>query len=55
MRILVIGAGTIGLSYGWFLAQRHDVTYLIRDTKVKQFNAGYRLKINDLRRGGGSG
>lgn len=53
MRILVIGAGTIGLSYGWFLAQRHDVTYLIRDTKVKQFNAGYRLKINDLRRGAG--
>lgn len=51
MRILIVGAGTMGWSYAWLLSSRHDVTLLVRPERREAYADGRLLRIHDLRRG----
>ncbi|MGX7420602.1 ketopantoate reductase family protein [Carnobacterium gallinarum] len=50
MRILVFGAGTIGLSYAWLLSDNHDVSVYVRSEKEETANLGYSIAVQDLRK-----
>lgn len=50
IKILVIGAGTIGLTYGWLLSKHHNVTYLIKPESKKCYINGINMYIKDLRK-----
>jgi len=49
MKILIYGAGTIGLTYGWMLSNAHDIAVLVREDKYEAATAGYSFDIWDLR------
>lgn len=49
MKILIVGAGTIGLTYGWILSSIHEVTMYIRKEKEAYYRQGFDLHVNDLR------
>lgn len=49
MKILIYGAGTIGLTYGWNLAKAHDVKVHVKASYYEKATAGYTLDILDLR------
>ncbi|SDM59577.1 ketopantoate reductase family protein [Actinomyces ruminicola] len=51
MRILIIGAGVIGLSYGWLLSRDHQVVVMARPHRAEQLRAGVQLRLH--RAGGG--
>lgn len=40
-RILIIGAGAVGTSYAYFLAKKHDVSFLVKDKYVNDIKNGY--------------
>ena len=49
MKVLIYGAGTIGLTYGWMLSNAHDIAVLVRGEKYEAATAGYSFDIWDLR------
>lgn len=52
MKTLVVGAGVIGITYGWALSEAgHDVTHFVRHGKKDQFKGGIHLDIVDDRKG----
>src|SRR5438132_710967 len=52
MKILMVGAGVIGATYGWALAAAGlDITHLVRPGKQDQFKDGVALDLIDDRRG----
>ncbi|AZZ38425.1 ketopantoate reductase [Acidipropionibacterium jensenii] len=55
MRVLIVGAGTIGLAYGWILSTRHEVQYLVRSGRESFYSQAFDLRVRDLRKGYGSG
>ena len=50
MKILIIGAGTIGISYGWLLSSKNDVTFFIKEENRSRYQNGVEMHINDLRK-----
>lgn len=51
IRVLVFGAGVIGIAYGWAFAQGgHDVTLLARPGRGDTLRAGVRVTGMDMRR-----
>ncbi|WP_036923129.1 ketopantoate reductase family protein [Propionicicella superfundia] len=55
MRVLIVGAGTIGLAYGWMLSACHEVQYLVRSGRESFYSQAFDLQVRDLRKGHGSG
>ena len=54
MKTLILGAGVIGLTYGWQLAEAgHDVTVLVRSDKLSAAESGGELShaVAPLREG----
>ncbi|QWW20383.1 ketopantoate reductase [Schaalia sp. 19OD2882] len=51
MRILVIGAGTIGLAHGWLLCRQNEVRFLVRKARARALAHGVTLTVHDLRPG----
>lgn len=51
MRVLFIGAGTMGLTHGWLLAAEHEVTWFVRDSSAAFYEGTFELHVHDLRRG----
>ena len=51
MRILVVGAGVIGLSHGWLLSRHHDVRVLVREQRARALRAGVDVRLLTLRTG----
>ena len=49
MKILIYGAGTIGLTYAWLLSSSHNVTVLVKPEKVTEAQNGYKFTVHDLR------
>lgn len=52
MRILVVGAGVIGLSYGWLLSRGHEVCVLARPRRADSLRDGVAVRLRDLAHGG---
>ena len=50
MKTLIIGAGTIGISYGWLLSSKNDVTFFIKEENNSRYVNGMELHVNDLRK-----
>ncbi len=51
MRVLVFGAGAIGIAHGWALAEAgHDVTLFARPGRAETLRAGIRITGQDQRR-----
>jgi len=55
VKILVIGAGVIGTTYGWQFARAgYDVTHFVRSGKLERYRSGgIRVNCVDMRRRGG--
>jgi ketopantoate reductase len=55
MKILVIGAGVIGVTYGWQLQKAGcDLTHLVRKQKIDRYKReGIQIRCLDLRKPGG--
>lgn len=52
MKTLIVGAGIIGVIYGWALAEAGvDITHLVRPGKKEQYKDGVRLDMLDERKG----
>lgn len=52
MKTLIVGAGIIGVIYGWALSQSGlDVTHLVRKGRKDQFKGGVNLDLLDERKG----
>ncbi|AMP19868.1 hypothetical protein AZF37_00575 [endosymbiont 'TC1' of Trimyema compressum] len=49
MTILIVGAGTIGLTYAWLLSANHNVTVYVRPEKIASCEQKYEFDIQDLR------
>ncbi|MEJ5928849.1 2-dehydropantoate 2-reductase N-terminal domain-containing protein [Corynebacterium sp. H128] len=49
MRILIVGAGAMGLSHGWLLSQANEVTFLVRPERVRFYDHDFQLAVHDLR------
>lgn len=49
MKILILGAGTIGLTYSWLLSTCHDVSVFVRPERLSQHEKGYVFSVQDLR------
>ena len=50
MKILIYGAGTIGLTYGWLLSQEHDVEVFVKESGLSSYQDGILLFVKDLRK-----
>lgn len=50
MKILIYGAGTIGMTYGWLLSQGHEVEVYVKERDLSHYQKGISLLIKDLRR-----
>ena len=50
MKILIYGAGTIGMTYGWLLSQGHEVEVFVKERDLSHYQKGISLLIKDLRR-----
>ena len=50
MKILIYGAGTIGLTYGWLLSQEHDVEVFVNESSLSSYQNGISLFVKDLRK-----
>ena len=49
MRTLIVGAGVIGVIYGWVLSQADvDVTHFVCPDKKEQFKDGITLDLSDV-------
>ena len=55
MRVLIVGAGTMGLAYGWILSTCHEVQYLVRNGRESFYSQTFDLQVRDLRKGHSSG
>jgi 2-dehydropantoate 2-reductase len=52
MKTLIVGAGVIGVIYGWALYKAGmDVSHFVRPGKVNQFQDGVTLDLLDERKG----
>ena len=52
MKILIVGTGVIGITYGWVLSEEgHEVTHLVRKGKQRQYRSPIRLDVIDERKG----
>ncbi|WP_347041468.1 ketopantoate reductase family protein [Brachybacterium nesterenkovii] len=51
MRFTIIGAGTIGLTYGHLLSRMHDVDYVVPDGRRSAYEGSFHLHLHDLRDG----
>lgn len=52
MKILVVGAGVIGNTYGWALSEaNHDVAHFVRPGKASQLTKGVTIDLLDSRKG----
>ena len=52
MKILIVGTGVIGVSYGWALSKAgHEVTHFVRKGRGGQFERGIALDVIDQRTG----
>jgi len=49
MNFLIIGAGTIGLTYSWLLSSLHDVTILVKPERRSMCEKGFHFDIQDFR------
>lgn len=49
MKYLIYGAGTIGITYGWLLSQKHQVDILVKVERYEEVSQGIHLFIKDLR------
>lgn len=49
MRVLIVGAGTMGLSHGYLLSRCHNVTFLVRPSRTDFYNEYFELHLHDLR------
>ena len=47
MKVLIYGAGIIGLTYAWLLSGKHEVDILVREQKLKKYQAGFRLFLKE--------
>ena len=50
MKILIYGAGTIGMTYGWLLSQGHEVEVYVKESSLSRYQNGMSLLIKDLRK-----
>jgi 2-dehydropantoate 2-reductase len=51
MRLLIVGAGVIGVIFGWALAGAgHEVTHLVRPGRAARYGAGVEIDMLDRRR-----
>lgn len=50
MKILVYGAGTIGLTYAWLLSPNNQVDVFIRKKSIRNYSPTVNLSIKDLRK-----
>jgi ketopantoate reductase len=51
MKTLIVGAGVIGVTYGWALSEAgHDVTHFVRPDRKKQLQDGVTLDVIDDRK-----
>ncbi len=41
--ILIYGAGTIGMTYGWLLSQGHEVEVLVKERDLSHYQKGVSL------------
>ena len=52
MKILIVGAGIIGTTYGWAFAEAgHEVIHLVRPGKAAKFVDGFAIDMYDVRKG----
>ena len=52
MKILIVGAGIIGTTYGWaFAGAGHEVIHLVRPGKAAKFADGFAIDMYDVRKG----
>lgn len=52
MKILILGTGAIGATYGWAFSEAgHDVTHLVKPGRQERFKSGIHLDIFDERKG----
>jgi len=52
MKILIVGAGIIGTTYGWAFAEAgHEVIHLVRPGKAAKFADGFAIDMYDVRKG----
>ena len=52
MKILIVGAGVIGVTYGWALSEAgHDVTHFVQHGRQNDFKGSIPLDIIDERKG----
>src|SRR6266496_4502717 len=51
MKTLIVGAGMIGVTYGWALSEAgHDVTHFVRSGRKEQLQEGITLDLIDDRK-----
>lgn len=55
MKIVIVGSGVIGLSYGWLLSRVHEVVHLVRPERVGWYDEPFTMRVRDERKGRPSG
>lgn len=55
MRIVIVGSGVIGLSYGWLLSRVFEVVHLVRPARVVWYDRLFAMSVRDERKGYPSG
>lgn len=50
MKYLIYGAGTIGITYGWLLSQKHTVDIFVKPERYEKLSQGIDISIKDLRK-----
>lgn len=50
MDIAIVGSGTIGLTYGWLLSERHGVTHVVRPERSGWYREPFILRVTDRRK-----
>lgn len=50
MKYLVCGAGTIGITYAYLVAQTYDVDILVKQERLEMLSAGVAIAVKDLRK-----
>ncbi len=49
VKVLIVGAGTMGMSHGWLLSSAHEVTFLVRAARAAFYQHDVELHVHDLR------
>ncbi|MDW5561836.1 MAG: 2-dehydropantoate 2-reductase N-terminal domain-containing protein [Methanomassiliicoccus sp.] len=52
MKVLIVGAGIIGITYGWALDRAgHDITHIVRKGRIGRLDNGIAIDMLDTRQG----